>query len=451
MRFPKLNWLKLKLPTSIRWRMTLANLLLLSVFIVITATGLESAFTQQAESTRQERLQAVSYLLMADTEVDSEGKIHLPSQLTESNLMSPASGLYAQILSTNSIWQSPSSAGQPVAFVSSLPKGQRYFTAVEEAGHRYFSFALGVIWPTDKGPVPLTFSISEDAKPFDLQMQQFRKTLWRWLAACAALLLILQILFLRFGLSPLKKLAAGLTAIEKGNSEKLEGQYPREIQPLTDNLNALIESERARQQRYERALGDLAHSLKTPIAVIRSTPPQSDTFVPTVQEQTSRIESLIGYQLQRAATRGANTFSKQTPLSPIVQRLVLTLTKIHRDKQIKFRNDIPPALLTRLSEGDAMELFGNLLDNAGKWANSQVRISAVLQRKRYLIAVEDDGPGVSNPDAALKRGIRLDEHVPGHGIGLSIVEDIVSNYNGDIRIERSSTLGGAAFIVSFPI
>ena len=444
-------WQRLRLPgPSIRWRMTLASMLLLLAFTLLTAAALEKAFRSHAEATRQERLQAVAYLLMAATELDSNGKILLPEQLTESSLMLPASGLYAQIISARSLWQSPSSLGQPVTFVSSLPSGKRYFSAIDENGQRYFSFAMGVTWPTDKGPVPLTFSVSEDAKPFDLQIQQYQHTLWRWLAGCAALLLLLQVLLLRWGLQPLQRLATSLQAIENGDKDTLEGSYPQEIQPLTDNLNALIHSERARQQRYQHALDDLAHSLKTPIAVIRSTDAADPHFPATVQEQTSRIETLIGYQLQRAATRGAMPLSRQTPLAPTITRLISTLEKVHRDKNLTFENQIPATLKARISDGDAMELFGNLLDNAAKWAAHTVRIRPLLTTGSLSILVEDDGPGVADPAAVLQRGVRLDESVPGHGIGLSIVSDIVASYDGTITVGQAPGLGGACFEIRFP-
>lgn len=440
--------IKLTQGPSIRWRIMLANLVLLLVFITLTVAALENAFKTHAKATRLERLQAMAYLVMAATELDSSGKLQLPTRFADPELLVPGSGLYAKIVNAKAHWESPSTLGQDVLFANPLPPGQRAFITLEDHGKSYLGFAIGVSWPSDKGPIPLTFCISEDTKPFEQRLSQYRHTLWNWLGACAGVLLILQVILLRWGLKPLRRVASALRAIESGEKDHLDGSYPKELQPLTHNLNALISHERARQQRYENALADLAHSLKTPIAVINSTDTHDPDFAHTVHEQTHRIESLISYQLQRAATRGSSPLAKQTELAPQIQRLISTLGKVYRDKGLLFDNQLPEDLKTTLTESDALELFGNLLDNAAKWAATTVIVRAGRQGEKWRIAIEDDGPGVKDPSAMLQRGARADETVPGHGIGLAIVVDIVHSYGGDISISRGQVLSGACFTVT---
>lgn len=436
-------------PRSINQRVILAAAVLLLLFVILTGAALDKAFRESAETARRERLSALAYLLMAAAEVDEQGVLHMPPQLAETRLQLPGSGLYARVQLGRTQWLSASNTGRAIPFADSATPGQPWFGQVDMDHQRYWALSMQVSWPVGVRRLPLLFSVSEDLRDFERELNTYRRTLWGWLAASAVLLLLTQTVLLRWGLRPLRQVARALRRIEQGEGEQLDGPYPRELQGLTRNLNTLLQRERAQQQRYRHALADLAHSLKTPLAVLKGTPEDDAEFAHTVREQCQRMETLVGYQLQRAATAGSAPFAAARLLAPQVQRITDTLSKVYRDRSLQFQQDIPPDFKLRLDEGDLLELLGNLIDNAAKWATHQVRISAQREGERCTLSIEDDGPGISDPSLMQQRGVRADEAVPGHGIGLAIVNDIVNAYQGRLDILRSDALGGASIRIQF--
>lgn len=432
--------------------MLLGASLVLAVFVVLATLALDRAFYESARSARQERLLGQVYLLIAAAEVDRDGKLSLPSSLSEARFSLPGSGLYAHIADRtgNTVWRSPSSLGVTTPFQKALAPGDKRF----DTGQTYFVQSLGVKWAVGQNHYPFTFSISEDLAEFNAQIKHYRQSLWRWLAALSVLLLLAQAAMLRWGLRPLRQVARELNAIEAGGQEKLQGIYPEEIKRLTDNLNSLIQHERAQQTRYRNALGDLAHSLKTPLAVMRGALSGDPAQLPeTVEDQVARMDSIVTYQLQRAATSGIkNAMATPIPILPVIKKIIAALNKVHRDKGVKTDIAVPDDVTFPVDEGDLMELLGNLIDNAYKWCRQQVKISAVVHDGQLTIAIEDDGPGIPPAQAEniLQRGVRADEAVPGHGIGLAVARDITEAYQGSIGAGQSS-LEGAMIRVDFPI
>jgi two-component system, OmpR family, sensor histidine kinase PhoQ len=257
-------------------------------------------------------------------------------------------------------------------------------------------------------------------------------------------------------MAPLRKVAADLARVERGAAEHLGDRYPAELSGLAANLNNFIDSERDRLKRYRNTLADLAHSLKTPLAVVRT---QLESEVDgrelrwTVLEQVGRMDEIVAYQLSRAATSGRQTFAAPLPLEPFAEEIVRSLEKVYADKQVLCEFEIDPNTRFRGDQGDLMELLGNVLENAFKWARHTVLLTAKRSGSgnddsgSLDLTIEDDGPGIPEErvDHLLQRGVRGDERVQGHGIGLSIVQDIVKAYNGSLKVSRSETLGGARF------
>ncbi len=198
-------------------------------------------------------------------------------------------------------------------------------------------------------------------------------------------------------------------------------------------------------------MADLAHSLKTPLAVLSSLRGTSE-HSHTMEEQVARMDNIVQYQLQRAATAGRSVLASPLPVTPVVERLLTSLEKVYQDKELNIHRDLDPRARFRGDEGDLMELLGNLLDNACKWAVAGVWLEVSHKKGTLRISVEDDGPGIAPHQAerVLTRGVRLDEATPGHGIGLPIVRDIVDAYEGKLEIAHSPH-GGARFIVSLPM
>lgn len=263
----------------------------------------------------------------------------------------------------------------------------------------------------------------------------------------AVLLLITQAVILRWGLSPLRKVGKELSLIESGEQLQIKEDYPQEIERLTDNINILLQQERDQKTRYRNALGDLAHSLKTPLAVLQSglsaniNSKQDDSM----QEQIACMNSIVEYQLQRAATAGAASIGKSVDVKLVVERLLKSLYKVYQDKQVNVTIDIDENTLFKGDEGDLMEVLGNLLENAFKWADQQVKIKARRVDDKLSIIVSDDGPGIpqNKIDDILQRGVRADQTTAGHGIGLSIVQNVVEAYHGSLKITESKSGNGA--------
>lgn len=436
-----MNW-------SLNARMAFGASLVLLVFVLLTAFSLDKAFEDSARAAIEERLRGQLYFLIGETEVDEQGNIELPASSTLARLNQPQSGLYASVYSqATQIWTSRSVMGVGHPFLSQLPTGEERFSQLRENDSHWFRLAYGVAWQLGERTVPITYTLLEDSGSFTAQVREYRQTLWGWLLTLAALLLLAQLLILRWGLSPLRKVAEELQSIEQGQQDALHGKYPAELGGLTGNLNTLLAHERAQQQRYRNALADLAHSLKTPLAVLHG----SSSDAASVREQVTRMQQSVDYQLQRAATAGRGGLNSPLAIQPLLTSLLQALHKVHADKTVSVEECLSDGLKVRADQGDLTELLGNLLDNAFKWCQQKVRVQAELAGKQLVLRVEDDGKGIApeQAEAILRRGVRMDESIPGHGIGLAMVRDIVSAYEGDLQID-ASPLGGARFTISLP-
>ena len=439
---------------SLSLRVALSAGIVLVIFIALSAFALERAFRDSARSVRQERLLAQVYLLMAAAEVDTAGTLVIPGGSPEPRLDLPGSGLYARIQDRDGseVWRSRSALSVMPPPVGRLRPGEQRFEQVRGvAGEPYFALSFGISWATNGGSFPFTFTVLEDTAPFDEQLAIYRTTLFAWLGGMGLLLLVAQWLTLRWGLRPLRRVADEVQRLERGVQEQIQGEYPTELERLTGNLNRLITHERARQKRYRDAMADLAHSLKTPLALMRGELRASSRESAVMNEQIDRMDRLVAYHLQRASASGRRALALPLPIEPVVPPRVAPLRKVNADKPVNVAIEIAADARFRGDEGDLTELLGNLVDNAFKWCTSRIRIQARKQDRHLVLAVEDDGPGI--PDVAaqevLRRGVRADQSTPGHGIGLAVVRDIVEAYGGSVRIDRSG-LGGASITLELP-
>jgi two-component system, OmpR family, sensor histidine kinase PhoQ len=433
---------------SLSARVNLSAAVVLTIFIALTALALERAFEESATASMRERLYGQLYLLMSAAEVSDSGMLAMPGHLAEARFEQPGSGLYARIGDGQgkTLWQSPSAVGLELPPPPSKGDGLLRLAFNNE---QHFLVFVDIEWETMEGSVPLRFSVLQDPSVFNEQMQRYRHNLWGMLGVMAVLLLMVLAGALAWGLRPLRTVAREVRAIESGKQEALQREYPKEIRRLTDNINTLLNHERATQARYKNALGDLAHSLKTPLAVLRGLGDSERS--PQIDEQVTRMDNIVQYQLQRAATAGRSALAAAIDAAPVAERLVATLEKVYQEKPITLDKQLDPAAHFRGDEGDLMELLGNLLDNAWKWAAGRIVLRLENDDDALLISVEDDGPGIAAAKAeqVLARGVRLDEATPGHGIGLPMVRDIVEAYAGSLKIERAD-LGGARIAIRLP-
>lgn len=446
---------------SLHGRALLAASLVLAAFLGMTGLVLDEAFRDSAEAAMRDRLQAYIYTLLAGAELDGRGLLRGPEDLHEPRFGQAASGLYADILGRDNkpSWRSSSSVGIEIPQTKTSRMGEGVFNKLSlEAGTPVYVLSFRVLWEEGlKKPRQYTFRVAETLDGFYGQVRQFRRSLWGWLGGAALLLLAVQGLILRWGLAPLRRVAEDLAAIETGRAVRLTGPYPKELRGLTDNLNALLESAQSHLVRYRDALGDLAHSLKTPLAVLRGAleqPNPDPELRQLAQDQIERMSQIIAYQLQRAATSGRMHLMPPVDVGEKARQVRAALVKVYGDKRVECQFDIGSGVEFHGDEGDLLEMLGNLLDNAFKWCRSKIRVSARTVPDAegtpvtLELCVEDDGPGIPKDviERVMKRGERADSSTPGHGLGLAIVESIVRAYRGSLAI-RSSLWGGAAIVI----
>lgn len=436
--------------SSLRARLLAASVFIVPLFLGGTGWYLQKSYERSLESAVQERLQLQVLTLMA--EADFEEALTMPAQLLEARFNQINSGLFGIVSNQEGtvLWRSPSSVASDLAPLErgrreTLP-GEQGFAETESLYHYWYS----VLWQTESGEdIPLVFSVLETTRLVQTQLASLRSSLFLWLGGATVALLLLQSLILLWGLKPLRRLAGDIADIEAGKKESLGGEYPMEVQPLTENLNSLILAEHQRRERTRNTLADLAHSLKTPLAVIRSADAQDGNFANLVADQTDQMEQIVAYQLQRASS-GSHNLLRLVPVISTAQRLQKTLAKVYADKSLNIALEIPGECHFRGEERDLMELLGTLMDNAGKYGNENVRVSTTGSDDTLTIAVEDDGPGIplALRDTLITRGARADSSKPGHGIGLAVAKDIAISYGGRLTIE-GSPLGGAKVSVFF--
>ncbi len=436
---------------SLRARLLAATGIVLLAFVAFTGFALERAVRERAELAVRDKLQGLSYALLGSAEISDQGEFRLSAgSLPDGALGRPGSGLYAMVINEENeiLWRSPSLVDRiPVNQVPAV--GETRFANVMTSDEvEWQTLAFGIRWVVDSGEsFRYTLVVAEDSRPFYNQLERFRSVLWAWLTLAAVILLVLQLLILQWGLSPLRRVTRALVEIESGEKPRIEGDYPAEIWPLVFNLNAMLASERQRLKRYRNALGDLAHSLKTPIAVLRGLV-ENDKLPAEhsrqLRDQVGRVNEIVDYQLQRAAAAGKRTLAPPVALRPIVEKIVMALGKVYYDANIAFKLSIPPNLKLGVDDGDLTEIMGNLLDNAAKYGNGEVAVSARKRRGETEINIDDNGPGFPEKDRVelLQRGVRADTRREGQGIGLAVTGEIVQAYDGRIKLATSPQNGG---------
>nr|WP_324258427.1 ATP-binding protein [Cellvibrio fontiphilus] len=453
--------------SSIAARLLLASAVLLPLFLGLTGYFLNRAFENSLTEAERARLRGHINLLFSVAEPQVQNnrfeRLKMPVTLSEADFEHPNSGLYGYIFNGREklVWNSNSAALlAPPAFDQVVTKdspGQLVFSEQLLDKKKHFVASYAVNWEDTSGkPAPFYFVVIHGATEFKAELKAYRQQLWRWLGAAGFFLLIAQVVILRWGLRPLGKLAVALKKMQSGDTSNIAGEHPKELQKIVDNLNQVLEREQALRQRYRNSLADLAHSLKTPLAVLQSRLGQgleSDSELQQIaSEQVARMSQVVTYQLQRAVSSQQQGSFRRTRIEPIAQRLFAALQKVYASKQMKQSLELSPDALVAGDEQDIMELLGNLLENAFKYGRSEIRMSSHAVGHQLCIDIEDDGPGVpeNQTERILERGQRLDTNQPGQGIGLAVAAEIIRSYDGDIHISRSP-LGGARFSTYLPL
>lgn len=441
---------------SLSSRLLFSTTLVMMVFFALMAMALSRSFLESTEQALKETLQIRVHSLLSAAELTRSGALKMPDNLQEPRFADPGSGLYAFINNgKNTIWRSPSAIGLDIEVPPKLLVGKALFE--KDTQHNQYHLHHKISWETNrKSPREYVFSVSEDATIVAHQANRFKKTLLLWLGFIGSLLALIQVGLLRWGLKPLRTIVGDLEKIEAGEKQQLDGAYPTELRGLAGNLNTLINSARAHNERYRNTLADLAHSLKTPLAILRGCVATSDANSAVMDEQITRMNEIVEYQLQRAAIKGEKKIICKVNLVEITYKIIVSLDKVYADKNIQFDLDMPERCWVYCEEGDVYEIVGNLLDNACKWCKNRILITVDNANRgvgsSLILHIEDDGPGIpaDKLKAILQRGVRADENIHGHGIGMAVVNEMIQLLGGQLQGLKSPRLGGMYWKVHLP-
>ncbi len=453
-------------PRSLAFRLTVSSAVVACVMLLAAALLLNELFQRAVERNFDQRLRAVMDSVLGAVELSEDGTPKLPQPLADPRFTIPLSGWYWQItaLETTPLKQLASASllekrlavpapalasrtGNGLAEFYLQDSNSRQLRAIEQ---RFELFDSGKDY---------SFLVAGDFDELQAEVGAFRTLLYSVLGLLGLGLLTAILVQVKFGLRPMQLMVQKLNDIRSGKSAALDGAFPTEMQPLADEINLLMKSNATIVDRARMQVGNLAHALKTPLAVLTNEAANKSTaFSGLVEQQTNNMREQIDLYLDRArrATRARN-IGLSCDVEPVLQGLARTLQRINRDKTIEIAVTVSPGLKFRGDQQDLEEIAGNLIDNACKWAKGKVHINAYVEpsstgaRRQLAIVVEDDGPGIPSDHraTALKRGQRLDETKPGSGLGLNIVEETTAIYDGSLSLDESS-LGGLRAYVRLP-
>lgn len=331
---------------------------------------------------------------------------------------------------------------RPVAFDAPGPQAGEHLRVVAR-------------WTTFYGRKdPVVYVAAEDRGPIDREVRNFATATAAAFVALGAFLIVAVFVQVRWGLAPLFRLRTEVAEVRRGRAERLVGRYPVELEPLADELNALVAHNQETVERQRTHVGNLAHALKTPISVMMAEAEQRPgPLADVVGRQTAAMRQQVDHHLRRArAAARSQGPGERTPVAEVLDELARTLERIFRDKGVTIDWDAPDELMFQGERQDFMEIAGNAMENAGKWCRGRVRVRATeTDGERLRLVVEDDGPGLTEAEreAVVRRGTRLDETAPGSGLGLSIIDELARAYRGAL-ILGASPMGGLSVTVDLP-
>jgi len=430
--------------SSLRQRLTLSLTASLALFFIVQTLMIGDEVEELSERNMLTRLEHDQEQILAALDWNPPATPKLNPSLIPRIYERPFSGHYFQIditgrvLRSRSLWDEQLPA-QPEAMLRDVPGPDNQRLLILQNTVRIDGQAV-------------TIRTAEDILPIERSTEAFQRHLLFFAVAAVLALILLQGWLINLSLKPLQRLRRQIRQLEQGDLEQIDVPAPDEIMPLVDEINHLLRLMQQRLQRSRHALGDLAHSLKTPLAVARQIVQRQSESADRQQlgEQLGRIGHRIERELVRARTAGRLPGDQWSDPEQDIRDLKKMLGQMF--PHITFDLQMSAHLRIPADREDMLEIFGNLLENACKWANSQVRCRVFIEEQKTNICIEDDGPGIEPEDyeQLLYRGERADESRPGHGLGLSIVSEMVAAYNGSIELSRSIDLHGLKILIVFP-
>lgn len=450
---------------SLRFRLLAATVVALSAALVLAGLLLAGLFRDHVMRQFEAALTTQLDQITARLALDAEGQPQIDGQrLSDPRWDKPYSGLYWQVdrvspdgqtrhavLRSRSLWDD-SLALQADALVDS----QRHVHPGTGPLQRPLLMVERTVRLEQDAGVGWRLVVASDLAPTEQAVRDFNRSLALSLAGLGLLLVLAALAQVTVGLAPLKALQRALNRVRAGTDARLQGNFPDELQPLVHDFNTVLEHNAQATARARTQAGNLAHALKTPLAVmgqVASDPGARETLPALVSEQVALAQRQLNWHLARAraaATQGLP--GQRTAVGPVLDGLLRVMGKVHAERALDWRAPASAGAIWFAGESqDLQEMLGNLLDNAGRWARQTVAVGVQQRNERLQITIDDDGPGIApqRRTAALTRGVRLDESAPGSGLGLHIVAELSGLYGGSVELS-DAPLGGLRVQLNLP-
>ncbi|MCB1519753.1 MAG: HAMP domain-containing histidine kinase [Hyphomicrobiaceae bacterium] len=448
-----------KTSRSIRLRLVAAALLTIFMALSAAGTALVLLFEHHVERRVVADLEADMGQLLAGLSVAGDGKITLARRPAEPLYAQPFSGTYWQIEAAGIIAErSRSLWDEKISMPVDDPGGGIHeHVVIGPQGRPLVAVERAVRVETQSGVLAVRIVVAQDRAATMAAVESFLREIAWMLLVLGVLLLAAFAVAIGVGIAPFRRLRSDLAELRTGAAQRLTGSYPSEVRLLVDEMNKLLEDrERAAERKRQRA-ADLAHGLKTPITAISGIADEFQrsgqaSLARELHDNASAMLRHVERELALARTTYSGPAAVPTPLLPVIETLVRSLARLPRGRDIAWEIDVPGEVMLRIDRTALAEIFGGLLDNARKWAQSRVRLEAVTEGGCLVVRISDNGPGVAEADLAVltARGKRLDQRQPGSGLGLAIAADIVEELGGTLTLANRPT-GGLLATVTLPV
>jgi len=437
-------------PRSLSARLVAGMAACLIVGLALGGVGLSLAFRRSVEGAFSERLDVLVLAVIGSLDVPPDGPVRVPNPIDDARFERAYSGWYWQVNDASEVVRSRSLWDTVLALPAGLPPGDAVMH-VDLLGPREEALRATVRrlrYPSRATPVLVTVA-GPDAE-LQQEIDRFDRLLAISLGALGLVLAGVLAVQVGYGLRPLRRLAGELAAVHAGRASRLGRDYPTEIQPLVQAVNDVLDHDAGLIERARTHVGNLAHALKTPLAVLAGETRRPGVDGREIAEQIGVMTRLVDHHLTRAAVAGTRrVLGARTEVAPVVTALCETLVRLHRERSVTV--EVPAGASFAGERQDLEEMLGNVMDNACKWAASRVVVTTRVTPGTVSFVVDDDGPGLTDAEAAkvLARGARLDDDVPGSGLGLSIAAELAELYGGTLTLGRGR-LGGLEVRLDLP-
>jgi signal transduction histidine kinase len=439
---------------SLTRRMITVAALWIVILLGVGGYALDRVLTTTVTNSFDTRLDDILTALVGTSDIDSEGELMLSRQPADQRFLTPYGGLYFQIsapgqepFASRSLWDN-----RQLAIDRPVPEGEVQFVDSREFPSEELRIAERDV-RLPGSPLLWRFQVAQDRAELNSQIYELRRTMLISFGILALGLIVLAALQAIYGLWPLRRVRRAIALIRSGEKSRIEERLPREIAPLTEEVNELLAHNERQAEEARRHAGNLAHALKTPLTVITNAATAKSADLPTTVVREARtMRRQVDHHLARARAVGRRSSAQaRTHVWPALVAVERAVSTLYENVTIDLAGD--KKVGARVERQDLDELLGNLIENAAKYGGGRVFVTVKIEGDCVEIEVEDDGTGIPEEQrlAIFDRGARLDTGKPGTGLGLAIVRDVAEIYDGSVQLEESEDLGGLLARLRLPI